>query len=232
MKKLSMIITVGILAAATSVPAVPVRISVTGTANSHTGGYLSEYGPYYVGQSYTFEWVISDGYAGGLNDMFSSTRNDWFSYSPDNDPPLFESFSGDNLVGTYTYPDGDENLSMSSSGMYLESSTGYPITDPMDLICKDLAVKAVHASGLMIPGMDYSDTSFVNPAIWLSSYAGTYALSGGDITILTESSGTEAHFDATSVTISVPEPATFGLIGLSGAFLFLIRRLQKAYGHL
>ncbi len=63
------------LAVATIAQADPVQVSVTGTADSTTMGYTS-------GQSYTFNWVVSDGFSGGTGDTFSLGVNRWQADNP------------------------------------------------------------------------------------------------------------------------------------------------------
>ncbi len=206
----------------------PVSVSVTGTANTNAMGYTQ-------GESYTFTWVVNDGYTGSDGfgdggDVFSSTENLWFSTST-NDPWLWSSVYGNGLVGTYTKPsDNDqapfEQLKVDSNGLLcwaacrMDSAT-------MELFVNGVVVDTVVAYDLNIPGLDYSDTSFINPASYLVNYTGTYTSTGGGIH-LDDKNRNSVEFTTTSVTIGViPEPSTILLVSLGGIGAWLLRVIKR-----
>jgi hypothetical protein len=206
----------------------PVSVAVTGTANTTGMGYTQ-------GESYTFTWLINDGYTGSDGfgdggDIFSSTENLWFSTST-NDPWLWCSVSGGGLVGTYAKPsDNDqapfEQLKVDSAGLLcwtacrMDSAT-------MELLVNGVVVDTVAAYDLNIPGLDYSDTSFVNPASYLANYTGTYSSPGGGI-YLDNGHAQNIEFTPTSIIIGViPEPSTILLFGIGGIGAWLLRIIKR-----
>lgn len=90
----------------------PILISVTGTADSTAVGYTS-------GQSYTFNWVINESYAGNTTDSFAPNSNFWFEESA-MDSMVYSSVSGGGITGTYKQP----SLHSSSPRSYLRSAVG------------------------------------------------------------------------------------------------------------
>lgn len=203
----------------------PVSVSVSGTANTTAMGYTQ-------GNIYTFTWIINDGYTGSDGfgdggDVFSSAENLWFSTST-NDPWLWASVSGDGLIGTYTKPsDNDqapfEQLKVSSDGLLCWAATKTVSID-MGLFVDGAEVWNIVAQDLTIPGLDYSDPSFVNPASYLANYTGTYSSPGGGI-YLDNGHSQNIEFTPTSIIIGViPEPSTILLFGIGGIGAWLLRR--------
>ncbi len=202
-----------------------IRISVTGTADSTSMGYT-------IGQSYTFNWVINDGYtAGSSQDIFNSSRNLWDS-DITSDPILWDSISGDGLVGTYSRPstpgapfdyaqvrndDPDVFSLWAGNDDHSGSSLGMTVNGV------ELAV--LSCSSLNI-GADFSfPETYVNPADYWAAYAGAYTPSSGSIHVEDESSNI-ISFSPTSVSVqSIPEPATLAFMGLFGAAVIAIRRI-------
>lgn len=199
----------------------PVQVSVTGTAISTAMGYTS-------GQSYTFNWILSDGYTGGSADNFPSYANLWHS-AITADPLLWTSFSGDGLSGTYTRATGTSTapydyISADSGGLYLHAGNQDPSGSSIGLTVDGTEVLTVYAYSLGIPGLDYSDTAFVNPASWLAGYTNTYTLSSGGIRVRDETY-TDIFFTPTSATIqAIPEPSTIAFVGIFGSGIFIVRR--------
>jgi len=197
--------------------AAPVQVSVIGTAQTTEMGYTA-------GQSYTFNWTVNDGYDG--SGIFTETYNRW-SVEYTTDPLLLSSVSGDGLLGTYSRPSGIsyapyEFIHANSDGLHLYTENDYPEGSSMGLWVDGKQVSRVYANHLDIPGLDYSDTSFVNPSSWLAGYAGTHVLSGGNMNVRDESNNS-IWFTPTSVTV-IPEPATLGLIGLVTGGIYFTRR--------
>jgi hypothetical protein len=94
----------------------------------------------------------------------------------------------------------------------------------MELLVNGVVVDTVVAYDLNIPDLDYSNTSFVNPATYLGGYIGTYTSPGGGI-YLDDKSRNTIEFTTTSVTIGViPEPSTILSFGLGGLGAWLLRR--------
>ncbi len=157
-----------------------VSVSVTGTANTNAMGYTQ-------GESYTFNWIVNDGYTGSDGfgdggDVFSSTENQWFSTST-NDPWLWSSVSGDGLVGTYMKANANdqapfEQLKVDSAGLLCWAAS-HTDSITIGLFVNGVAIDTIVAYDLNIPDFNYSDTSFINPATYLGSYTGTYTSSGG-----------------------------------------------------
>jgi hypothetical protein len=208
--------------------ALPVSVSVSGTANTTAMGYTQ-------GNIYTFTWIINDGYTGSDGfgdggDVFSSTENLWFSTST-NDPWLWSSVSGDGLIGTYTKPsDNDqapfEQLKIDSAGLLCWAATKTVSID-MGLFVDGAEVWNIVAQDLTIPGLDYSDTSFINPATYLANYTGTYSSPGGGI-YLDNGHAQNIEFTPTSITIGViPEPSTILLFGIGGIGAWLLRVIKR-----
>lgn len=197
----------------------PVSVSVTGTANTNAMGYTQ-------GESYTFTWIVNDGYTDPWQyseNNFSGTENKWdVSYSEYDH--LWSSVFGDGLTGTYNRPTYfREQLLADAQGLRLwaadDSSTTF-----LGLLVNGVGVDTLVAYDLIIPGLDYSDTSFINPATYLANYTGTYASIGGGI-YLDDENRNSVEFTTTSVTIAaVPEPATVLLFGCGGLGAWLLRR--------
>lgn len=205
--------------------ALPVSVSVTGTADTTAMGYTQ-------GESYTFTWIVNDGYTGSDGfgdggDIFSSTENRWFSTSI-NDPWLWSSVSGDGLAGTYTKPsDNDqapfEQLKINSDGLLCWAATK-SVSITMGLFVDGAEVWNIVAYDLKIPGLDYMDTSFVNPTAFLENYLGTYSSAGGGI-YLDNGHAQNIEFTVSSVTIGVvPEPSTILLFFMGGIGAWLLRK--------
>lgn len=204
------------------VVATPISVSVAGTANETKMGYTQ-------GESYTFTWVVNDGYTGSLrhwgdSDTFTDDLNQWFSNST-GDPSLWESVFGDGLGGSYhqcAYP--RDLISVNGSGIKLMTQVEILTENfSIGLLIDGVEAWTIGAAYLQIPNIDYSDTSFVNPATYLKQYVGSYA-TGGEI-YLDSQDGAAIGFTATSVTIgTVPEPSTFLLLGLGGLGAWILRK--------
>lgn len=201
-----------------------IPISVTGTANSTALGYTS-------GQSYTFSWTVSDAYPGCVYyDSFIASENKWCVDSLAS-PVLLTDVSGDGLSGTYSRPATStyEYLKANSSGLSVYAGNRSPATTSLGLTANGVEVQYVMALMLQVSDLDYSNTSFVDPAAWLSTYEGTYAQSASGLIRVIDENSSSLDFTATSVTIgAVPEPATAGLLVVSGTVLVGIRHLKKA----
>jgi len=213
-----------ILAAAlltTLAQADPVQVTITGTADTTEMGYTQS-------QSYTFNWVVNDGFDGGILDNFSGGQNYWRAHVT-SDPLLWSSISGDGLSGTYSRPSGwyyapYDILNADSAGLGLYAHNDDPGGSTMGLTVDGTEVWIINAYALDIPGLDYSDTSFVNPASWLADYGGTHALSSGNV-LIQDLSNQSISFTATSASINiVPEPASLGLLGLVSGGIYFARR--------
>lgn len=199
----------------------PVQVSVTGTADTTKMGYTS-------GQSYTFTWVVNDGYSGSAYDFYSSSMNRW-SVQETSDQMLWSSISGDGLSGVYSRPAGTsiapyDILQATASALGLFAYNDDAPNSSQGLSVDGIAVTEIQAYDLDIPGLDYSDTAFVNPASWLAGYVGTHALSTGKIGVK-DGSGNQIAFTSTSATIeAIPEPATLAFVGIFGGGLWFVRR--------
>lgn len=215
MKKLC----IGILMiAATSALADPIAIRVTGTADSPWLGYAT-------GESYTFTWVINDGYIESVNDNYSSWSHEWRAEIP-SDPFLWSAISGDGLSGTYSRPVSEPDYMSEYLTRDLAGTVTLGCTTALDVsmgIIVDGEIMSILTADLSVPDMfdPFLPNSFVNPADSFSAYEGTYAATGQ---ILLGSQTTSLHFTVNSITIeAVPEPATASLIGLFGAGIIAIR---------
>ncbi|MBN2162907.1 MAG: hypothetical protein JXR25_08810 [Pontiellaceae bacterium] len=200
--------------------ATPIMVSVTGTADSTALGYT-------LGESYTFNWTVSDTYSGSVNDFFGSAYNSWF-VDTTSDPWLWADLSGDGLSGTYSRPSG--NSWAPSDQLYVDSDMfvfyagNEDSSSTMGLTVNGVEVGYFYCD-INIPDVDYSDTEFVKPATWLATYAGTYAQSGSYIELYAVNDDT-VTFTPTSVTVqAVPEPAVIALISLFGVGFIAVRRI-------
>ena len=200
-----------------------IQIAVTGTANSTDLGYTS-------GQSYTFTWTINDGYSGCSDDSFGETWNSWHIETT-SDPILFSSFSGDGLVGTYSRASGTPGAPWEDTKVDkgdTETFLGLVIdNDDAPNSNLGLTVNGTDLQCITAYSLDFIDSftfpeSFVNPASYFSSYAGTYDAEDGWITIF-DTNYAGVNITTTSVTIT-PEPATMSLLALGGVALLKRRR--------
>ncbi len=219
----------------------PVAISFTGTA-------LGDRLAYEIGNSYTFNVVISDNYTGGNGDMFAPSVNYWLATNDTSTSSMLQDFSGGNTSGTFTpasFPKLESMVAGNSEGMdvcqltvnmeYHESGVMFPTDYSTGSPESGLELSSVQLTWYLPTGtLDYSDTSFVNPASWLSANA--TALSSNFTTCQIGLSGYNTNvymnqFSVTDVTVSpVPEPATAGLLAISGLVLVGCRRMRKFYG--
>lgn len=208
--------------AATGVYADPVQITLTAQGSSQMG--------FSADQTYTFTWTVSDEFTGGPGDRFDSTANIWAIHQT-TDPVLFNSVTSDGLGGTYNRPDSSIGapycyVSADSSSLYLFAGDDAGWDQPtMGLTANGANIISIDARNLEIPGLDVSDTAFVNPADWLAGYAGTYELQFGLI-MMEDDAGNAGFLNPSTMTIGViPEPATMAFIGIFGGSLLTIRRL-------
>lgn len=198
-----------------------IQVSVTGTADTTEMGYTQ-------GESYTFNWVVNDGYTGAVNDEFNATTNLWYVHRTI-DPVLWASVSGDGLTGTYSRPadefDAPENyLRIDDAGLRCWAANSFPTATSMGLFANEVEIQDIFAYDLEILGIDYGDMSFINPATYLEAYIGNYNSPGGGV-YLGDETGNTMTFSATSITISiVPEPTTFLLFFIGGIGAWLLRR--------
>ncbi len=198
-----------------------ISVSVSGTANTTAMGYTQ-------GENYTFSWLINDGYTGSVNDIFDSTQNKWCLHWT-SDPLLWATVSGAGLTGTYSRPferfDAPfDSLKANADGLTFWAGNSFPIATSMGLMVNGVEVWDVVAHDLNIPGLNYSDTAFINPATYLGRYIGTYTSTGGGI-YLDDEGGNNIEFTTTSVIIAaVPEPSTVLLFGIGGMGAWLLRR--------
>jgi hypothetical protein len=197
-----------------------VQVSLTGTAQTTEMGYTA-------GQSYTFNWTVNDSYTQTVNDQFPHNGNSWKVESL-TEKPLWTSVSGDGLTGTYSQPSGfnapHESLEINFLGLNILAGNDDPSGSSMGLMVDGIEVREFYASELDIPGLDYSNTSYVDPAIWLADYAGVHNLSTGSLRILDEPFN-NIVFTPTSATIEViPEPNSVALLLLGASSLYLRRK--------
>ncbi len=194
-----------------------ISVSVTGTANTNAMGYTQ-------GESYAFTWVVNNDYTdpwqySGNN--FNGNENKW-NVSYFEDSHLWSSVSGDGIIGTYTRPTYfREQLLVNDKGLRLWAAT----STFSGLSVNGVGVDTLVAYDLGIPGLDYSDTSFINPVTYLMDYIGTYAYLTGGAIYLDDENRDIIEFTATSVTIGVvPEPTTVLLFLMGGVGAWLLRR--------
>ena len=218
------IMVVAVIGCAGSVLATPVQVSITGTANYTAMGYTS-------GQSYTFNWVINDGYTGGSADDSALDHNYW-AVELASDPFLWSSVSGDGLVGTYSRPSGVswapyDDLESSPTYIYLLASSDTHTS--LGLTANGAAVNQVQAAASIGVGFAFSGT-YINPAEYFATYEGVYTSSAIfdnslNYVEVRDTASNTAQFTPTSVTIAaIPEPATALLFGLGGMGAWLVRR--------
>ena len=219
----------------------PVAMSFTGTA---LGNALS----YEVGDSCTFNIVISDNYTGGNGDMFTSSANTWLATNDTSTSSMLQDFSGGNTSGSFTpasFPKWENMVSFNYEGQdilqltvnieYNQSGVIFPTDNSTPNTLSELELHRIQLVWYLPTGtLDYSDTSFVSPASWLSANA--TALSSNFTACQIGMSGYNTttymnQFSVTDVTVSpVPEPATAGLLAISGLVLVGCRRMRKFYG--
>ncbi len=206
-----------------------IQISITGTAESTTMGYTS-------GQSYTFNWVVNDGYtAGSGDDYFDSTDNYWASEQT-SDPVLWASISGDGLVGTYSRPSGNpedpydslESVNDDDIDIFylLASNDNNEDTSNLGLTVNGRDLLEISATDIDIGvNLDFPGT-YSNPADYWATYAGTYTPEPGGSVLIYDKTWAGIYFTATGITIqAIPEPATLTFIGLFGGGLIVFRRI-------
>jgi len=201
----------------------PIRFSIIGTAGSTDMGYT-------LGDSYTFYWVINDGYAGGDYDSFSSSYNRWGTQET-NSPALWESVYGSGLTGSYSRPSGElyapndsiYNDDQVSDYFSLYAGNDSPLATSLGLMVDGVQLRKVEAAQIVI-GEDFAFSGgFNNPATYWENYTGSYSATGG-ISLLDEDSNT-IDFVVSGVTIeAIPEPVSLALIGLFGGGLIAVRR--------
>jgi len=204
---------------AAAAQATPIQISVTGTADVSAMGYTS-------GESYTFNWVINDGYTGSGDDYFDGGNNVWCAEET-SDPILWSSVSGDGIAGTYSRPASETWAPydrLASYSGYLGEGITFRADDDdersIGLTVNGDAVISVRADVYI--GVDFAFTGeYTNPADYFATYIGTYTdVSGEHFVSVRKANQDAVDFTATSVTISaVPEPATMALLGLGGLLL-------------
>jgi len=196
----------------------PIQISITGTASSSALGYTT-------GQSYTFNWLLSETYTQHDYDWFSS---DGLQYTEmvGGDPLLFSEVSGDGISGTYiasgapyTYIGG-----WATGGAHFSFLAGTENSGaaPMGLTANGEGVRFVEANNITIGDLVFPE-SYVRPTDFFAGYTGTY-VSGGEMVLKSSLAG-NVNFTPTSVTIAaVPEPATALSLVLGGLVVAGYRR--------
>ena len=218
-KLMTMCAVMAMLMIAAAAQATPIQISVTGTAESDAMGYTS-------GESYTFNWVINDGYTGSVFDWFDSGMNAWFAEET-SDPILWSSVSGDGITGTYSRPASEtwapfdhisnyDNSSLSLGAENDDESAG----SSLGLTANGYSVAGIIAR-INVVGVEFAFTGeYTNPADYFAAYIGTYNCLESDTMHLDDTDSSGINFNPTSVTIAaVPEPATMALLGLGGLLL-------------
>jgi hypothetical protein len=147
------------------------------------------------------------------------------------DPRLWSDVSGDGLSGTYSRPSGISGapydyILARSSGLDLLAGNDDTTSSSQGLTVNGEELVRLYIEDLTATGLnlDYSDTSFVNPATWAADYAGTYdsGVSVSDFYV-SDAQSNRTDFTPTSFEI-VPEPATAGLLAGAGLLIALYRR--------
>ncbi len=113
------------------------------------------------------------------------------------------------------------------SGATGASSLGTGGVKVGDSVTGDVFGLLVSQNYILISQTYVSGAQIDGTATWNNQ---TFATLGLDETSFTMTWGSGATADSMTVTAAVPEPATAGLLGISGLILFGIRRLKKTYG--
>ena len=160
----------------------------------------------------SFDMLLSTATVPGLAGAGSSKYTLGF---PDADVGSEDIWEGTWNTGTYAAGDRWSNV----SSMYITDYDN-PIHIGWSLGTKGSGTSAVSLIGLVIDAQNWNYAASTGSVDVYWNYYGDFDAASGDQTVSLADTGFEA----------VPEPATAGLLTISGLLLFGIRRLKKTYG--
>lgn len=212
------------------------RIDASLTININATATEMITGEYEYNKSYNFAFVLNENYLGSQGDCFDSEVNQWSIYQKSWGQVILDVY-GDGMYGTYEQASYGGEFAPYE---YVRVSTNFleiytRCTSDVNLGTLDAgdAIYLVQA-GIYVNdfSFDVSSSSFIPMDSYFADYPKTYTVSGDSYFEFRTFYGGLGSFKVNSITTSaVPEPATAGLLVISGGVLFMIRRIKKAMNY-